>query len=136
MTIANCLHIGRAYSRNFGQCSILAKKGTFLKKGHLKLCTRSTACTKPHTHTWPINCNTIPQKDTIIPYMAQPCYPLNGQVFVIFFPFATTPANTIQNSLGGILHSMVCSCFHFISWLTLFCNLISRYLKLLSPLIV
>ena len=48
--------------------------------------TRSTG------HTRSMNCNTIPQKDTMIPYMAQPCYLLNSQVLVIFFPFATIPA--------------------------------------------
>ena len=39
-----------------------------------------------------MNCNTIPQKDTTIPYMAQPRYPLNSQVLLIFFPFDTIPA--------------------------------------------
>ena len=58
----------------------------------LHFCSKSTWCTKPHAHTRPINCNVIPQKDTMIPYMAQPRYPLNSQVFTTFFPFATIPA--------------------------------------------
>ena len=52
---------------------------------------RSTACTKPRAHTQPITYNTIPQKDNMIPYMAQSRYPLNSQVLAIFFPFATIP---------------------------------------------
>ena len=52
----------------------------------------STACTKPRAHTQPITYNTIPQKDNMIPYMAQSRYPLNSQVLAIFFPFATIPA--------------------------------------------
>ena len=55
-------------------------------------CPSSTACTKPHVHTQPITYNTIPQKDNMIPYMAQSRYPLNSQVLAIFFPFATIPA--------------------------------------------
>ena len=53
---------------------------------------RSTACTKPRANTQPITYNTIPQKDNMIPYMAQSRYPLNSQVLAIFFPFATIPA--------------------------------------------
>ena len=49
----------------------------------------STACTKTRAHTQPITYNTIPQKDNMIPYMAQSRYPLNSQVLAIFFPFAT-----------------------------------------------
>ena len=55
-------------------------------------CARNTACTKPLAHTQPITYNTIPQKDNMIPYMAQSRYPLNSQVLAIFFPFATIPA--------------------------------------------
>ena len=55
-------------------------------------CAKSTACTKPRVHTWPINCNIIPQKDTMMPYMAQLCYPLNSQALAIIFPSATIPA--------------------------------------------
>ena len=55
-------------------------------------CPSSTACTKPRAHTQPITCNAIPQKDNMIPYMAQSRYPLNSQVLAIFFPFATIPA--------------------------------------------
>ena len=54
--------------------------------------TKSTACIKSRAHTRPINRNTIPQKDTMIPYMAQPRYSLYSQVLAIFFPFATIPA--------------------------------------------
>ena len=36
--------------------------------------------------------NTIPQKDTIIPYIAQSRYPLKSHVLTIFFAFATIPA--------------------------------------------
>ena len=54
-------------------------------------CTRSKTCTKLGAFIWPINCNTIPQKVTVIPYMAQPGYTLNSQVLAIFFHFATTP---------------------------------------------
>ena len=53
---------------------------------------RSTACTKPRAHTQPITYNTIPQKDNMIPYLAQSRHPLNSQVLAIFFPFATIPA--------------------------------------------
>ena len=52
---------------------------------------RSTKCTKPHAHAQPINCNIIPHKDTMIPYMNQIRHPLNNQVLTIFFPFATIP---------------------------------------------
>ena len=55
---------------------------------------RGTACTKPRAHTWQINCNIIPQKDTMIPYVSQPRYPLNNQILAIFFPFATIPATS------------------------------------------
>ena len=55
-------------------------------------CTRSTACTKLRTHTQPITHNAIPQKDNMIPYMAQSRHPLNSQVLAIFFPFAIIPA--------------------------------------------
>ena len=53
---------------------------------------RSTTCTKPLAHTQPITYNTIPQKDNMIPYMAQSRHPLNSQVLVISFPFETIPA--------------------------------------------
>ena len=52
----------------------------------------NSSYTKPGAHTQPITCNTIPQKDTTIPYMAQSRYPLNSQVLASFFPFATIPA--------------------------------------------
>ena len=54
--------------------------------------TRGTACTKPRVHTRPINCNTISQKNIMMPYMAQQRYPLNIQFLAIFFPLATIPA--------------------------------------------
>ena len=47
---------------------------------------------KPRAHTQPITCNAIPQKDTVIAYMAQSRYALNSQV--IFFPFATIRATS------------------------------------------
>ena len=50
-------------------------------------CTKSTECTKPCTHT-----RVIPQKNTLIPSMAQTCHPLNNQAFAIFFPSVTIPA--------------------------------------------
>ena len=53
---------------------------------------RRTGCTKPRPHTQPITYNTIPQKDNMIPYLAQSRHPLNSQVLAIFFPFATIPA--------------------------------------------
>ena len=52
------------------------------------------ACTKPRANPQPISCQVIPQKDTVIPYIAQPRYPLNSQVLAVFFPSAsitTTP---------------------------------------------
>ena len=58
----------------------------------LDSCTKSTAITKPLVHTWPINCNIIPQKGTMIPYMAQPHYLLNSQALAIFFPYSIIPA--------------------------------------------
>ena len=54
--------------------------------------TRSTAYTKPRAHTQAITYNTIPQKDNMIPFLAQSTHPLNSQVLAIFFPFATIPA--------------------------------------------
>ena len=54
--------------------------------------TWSTTCTKPCAHTQPMSCNTIAQKDTMIPYITQPRYPLNSHVLAIFFSFATIPA--------------------------------------------
>ena len=39
-----------------------------------------------------MNCNIIPQKNTMTPYMAQSSYPLNSQVLAIFFLSATIPA--------------------------------------------
>ena len=60
--------------------------------------TTNSGCTKPRAHILapgaranspPINCNIIAQKDTVIPYIAQPRYPLNSQVLAIFFPSAT-----------------------------------------------
>ena len=55
---------------------------------------RSTACTKPRAHTWLINGNIIPQKDTMIPYVSQPRYPLNNEVLAMFFFYATIPATS------------------------------------------
>ena len=55
-------------------------------------CASNTECTEPRAHTQPINCNIIPQKDTMIPYMAQTSYPSNSQVLTKLFPSATIPA--------------------------------------------
>ena len=55
-------------------------------------CTKSTVCTRPRVQTRPINCNIIPQKDTMTPCMSQPHYPLNSQVLAIFFLSATISA--------------------------------------------
>ena len=52
---------------------------------------RSTEYTKPRSHTQPINCNIIPQKDIMIPYMDQTRHPLKSQVLAKFFPSATIP---------------------------------------------
>ena len=69
-------------------------------------------------------------KDTMITYMAQPRCSLNSQVLAIFFPFTITPAMPhYQNSLIGILLSMVGYRFHCISWLTFF----STFLTQLPP---
>lgn len=51
----------------------------------------SSGYTKPRACIQPINCNTIPQKDTAIPYMAQPRYLLYSHVLGVFFPFGTIP---------------------------------------------
>ena len=78
--------------------------------------TRSTACTKPRAHTRPINYNTIPQKDTMIPYMAQPRYPLNSQVLAILFPFATTPATPPEfTNRYSPQYGMLSFSFHFMT---------------------
>ena len=45
---------------------------------------KRTEYTKPHRHTQPINCNFIPQKDTMIPYTAQTRHLLNSQVLELF----------------------------------------------------
>ena len=50
-------------------------------------CVYQTTC--PH---WTNNCNIIPQKDTMKPFMAQPRHLLNSQVLPIFFHSATLPA--------------------------------------------
>ena len=50
----------------------------------------------------------FPQKDTVMPYIAQPRYPLNSQVLAIFFPSATITATPHHLALLiDILHSMV-----------------------------
>ena len=63
--------------------------------------TKRTACTKPRAHTRLINCNTIPQKDITIPYIAQPRY-RSGDIqatykfffYKIFFLFQTIRATS------------------------------------------
>ena len=43
-------------------------------------------------HTQPINCHMIPEKDTLVFYMAQTRHHLNNQVLAVFFPSSTKPA--------------------------------------------
>ena len=74
-----------------------------------------TACTKPRANPPPINCNIIPQKDTVIPYIAQPRYPLNSPVVAIFFPSATITTPHYPELLIDILRNMVGYRFHCIS---------------------
>ena len=50
----------------------------------LHSCTKSNECAKSCTHT-----KVIPQKNTLVPSMAQTCHPLNKQAFTIFFPSVT-----------------------------------------------
>ena len=57
---------------------------------------KSTGCIKPRTHTQPINCNFTPQKDTMIPSMAQTRHPLNNQIIAIFSPSTTRPATLFR----------------------------------------
>ena len=76
---------------------------------------RSSACTKLRANPRPINCNVIPQKDTVIPSIAQTRYPLNSQVLAIFFPSATITMPHHPALLIDILHSMVGYRFHCIS---------------------
>ena len=69
---------------------------------------RSTDCTKSPAHAQPIYCYVIPQKDSMIPYMAQTRHALNNQVLAIFFPSATIPAmqhySKCIESTDNILH--------------------------------
>ena len=82
-------------------------------------CTRSTSCTKPRAHTRPINSITIPLKDTMITYMAQPHYFLNSQVLTIFFLFPTTPATPhYPEFTDRYFHTMVDYRFHCVSSIT------------------
>ena len=79
---------------------------------------RSTTFTKPRAHTEPITYNTIPQKDNIIPYMAQLRYFLNSQPLVIFFPFATIPATShypVFTDTHSLLYGMLTILLHFIT---------------------
>ena len=62
------------------------------------------------------NRNIIPLKDTIIPCVVQPCYPVNSQVLLQLHE----KRHTIQSLLIGILHTMVGYRFHCISWLAHF----------------
>ena len=82
----------------------------------------STECSKPHAHIQQINCNIFPQKDTMIPYMAQPHHPLNNQVLAIFFLSATIPAmphfSEFTDKYSPPQHSwllFIVYCFHCIS---------------------
>ena len=67
-------------------------------------------------HTQPINCHMIPEKDTMVSYMAQTPHHLNNQVLQYFFLLQLNQQrSTIQNLLISILHSMVADCFGGIS---------------------
>ena len=83
----------------------------------LHLCTTTNMCTKLRAHTRPINFN-------IMPYLAQPRYPLNNQFLAIFFLSATMPGAlhypeftdmySPQNGrLSFSLHFMIHTPFHF-----------------------
>ena len=77
---------------------------------------RSAARTKPRANSRPINGNVISQKETVIPYIAQPRYPLKSQVLAIFFPSATITTTPHHPALLiDFLHSMVGYRFHCIS---------------------
>ena len=79
---------------------------------------RSIACTKPRAHTQPITCNIIPQKDTMILYMAQSRYLSNSQVLTIFFPVATIPATShypISTDRNSPQYVMLTFLLHFMS---------------------
>ena len=84
----------------------------------LHFCARSTAYTKPRAHTQPFTCNTIPRKDTMIPYMAQSRYPLNSSVLAIFFPFATIPAtphHPVSTDRYSLLYGTLTFLLHFMT---------------------
>ena len=53
---------------------------------------KRTKYTKPHANTHPVNCNFIPQKDSMIPYMTQTHHLLNNQVLAIFSSSTTITA--------------------------------------------
>ena len=77
-------------------------------------------------HTQPINCHMIPEKDTMVSYMAQTPHHLNNQVLQYFLLLQLNQQrSTIQNLLISILHSMVGNFFRGISWLTSFFDLLS-----------
>ena len=77
-------------------------------------------------HTQPINCHMIPEKGTMVSYMAQTPHHLNNQVLQYFLLLQLNQQrSTIQNLLISILHSMVGNCFRGISWLTSFFDLLS-----------
>ena len=56
-----------------------------------ELSQRELNCTKSNAHTQPINWNLIPQKDTMILYIAQTRHLLNNQILSMFPPFTTMP---------------------------------------------
>ena len=67
-----------------------------------------------HMATQPINCNFIPQKDTMIPYMAQTRYLLNSQFLSIFPP--SIPATLHYSGFSKLptitWHTLVFSTLH------------------------
>lgn len=71
--------------------------------GHIKphahiLPPGAPGCTKPHALTQLVICNIIPQKDTMITYVAQRSYLLNNQVPTVIFSSATILAATLHYS--------------------------------------
>ena len=89
---------------------------------HMLFCASSTECTRPHAHIQTINCNIIPQKDAMIPYMDQTYHPLNSRVLAKFFPSATISSTLSYSEFTVIsfLQSIIGYCFCCISWLTSF----------------
>ena len=60
----------------------------------------------------PINCNSIPQKDTMIPYMGQAHHPLSNQILAIFFStnvaamLINSPYNKVCNGFSTLFYAL------------------------------